>query len=50
MIRKKFLAKIHIFNPSTGRKRQTDSVSSRPAWSTKEVPGQPGLIHIETLS
>jgi hypothetical protein len=36
--------------PALGRQRQADGyLSSRPAWSTKWVPGQPGL-HRETLS
>jgi hypothetical protein len=33
----------HTFNPSTWRQRQADFLSSRPAWSTEGVPGQPGL-------
>lgn len=28
--------------PALGKQRQVD-VSLRPAWSTDEVPGQPGL-------
>ena len=44
----------HAFNPSipvlgVGDKGKQISVSSRPAWSTKKAPGQPG-IHRETLS
>jgi hypothetical protein len=36
--------------PELGRQREAGgSLSSRPAWSTKWVPGQPGL-HRETLS
>jgi hypothetical protein len=43
----------HAFNPST-REAEAEAeaggfLSSRPAWSTKWVPGQPGL-HRETLS
>jgi hypothetical protein len=36
------------FNPSTREVEAGGSLSSRPAWSTKQVPGQPGL-HRETL-
>jgi hypothetical protein len=39
----------HAFNPSTREAEAGGSLSSRPAWSTKWVPGQPGL-HRETLS
>jgi hypothetical protein len=39
----------HAFNPSTGEAEAGGFLSSRPAWSTKWVPGQPGL-HRETLS
>jgi hypothetical protein len=39
----------HAFNPSTREAEADGSLSSRPAWSTKWVPGQPGL-HRETLS
>jgi hypothetical protein len=35
--------------PVLGRQRQVEFLSSRPAWSTEWVPGQPGL-HRETLS
>ena len=38
---------MHIFNPS--RVRQI-SVNSRAAWPTNGVPGQPALLHKETLS
>jgi hypothetical protein len=41
----------HSFNPST-REAEAEAggfLSSRPAWSTEWVPGQPGL-HRETLS
>jgi hypothetical protein len=41
----------HAFNPST-REAKAEAgrfLSSTPAWSTKRVPGQPGL-HRETLS
>jgi hypothetical protein len=39
----------HAFNPSTWEAEAGGFLSSRPAWSTKRVPGQPGL-HRETLS
>jgi hypothetical protein len=39
----------HAFNPSTREAEAGGFLSSRPAWSTKGVPGQPGL-HRETLS
>jgi hypothetical protein len=39
----------HAFNPSTWEAEAGRFLSSRPAWSTKLVPGQPGL-HRETLS
>jgi hypothetical protein len=39
----------HTFNPSTSETEAGGFLSSRPAWSTKCVPGQPGL-HRETLS
>jgi len=39
----------HSFNPSTQEAEAGRFLSSRPAWSTKWVPGQPGL-HRETLS
>jgi hypothetical protein len=38
----------HTFNPSQ-EAEAGGFLSSRPAWSTKWVPGQPGL-HRETLS
>jgi hypothetical protein len=37
------------FNPSTGEAEADGSLSSRSAWSTQGVPGQPGL-HREALS
>jgi hypothetical protein len=40
---------MHTFNPSTWEAEAGGSLSSRPAWSTKWVPGQPRL-HRETLS
>jgi hypothetical protein len=40
---------VQAFNPSTGEAEAGWFLSSRPAWSTKWVPGQPGL-HRETLS
>jgi hypothetical protein len=39
----------HAFNPSTREAEAGGLLSSRPAWSTKWVPGQPGLYR-ETLS
>jgi hypothetical protein len=39
----------HTFNPSTREAEAGGFLSSRPAWSTERVPGQPGL-HRETLS
>jgi hypothetical protein len=39
----------HTFNPSTREAEAGGFLSSRPAWSTKWVPGQPGLYR-ETLS
>jgi hypothetical protein len=39
----------HAFNPSTWEAEAGGFLSSRPAWSTKWVPGQPEL-HRETLS
>jgi hypothetical protein len=40
---------VHAFNPSTREAEAGGFLSSRPAWSTKWVPGQPEL-HRETLS
>jgi hypothetical protein len=37
------------FNPNTREAETGRSPSSRPVWSTKQIPGQPGL-YIETLS
>jgi hypothetical protein len=39
----------HAFNPSTRSAEAGEFLSSRPAWSTEWVPGQPGLYK-ETLS
>jgi hypothetical protein len=39
----------HTFDPSTWEAEAGGFLSSRPAWSTKWVPGQPG-IYRETLS
>jgi hypothetical protein len=39
----------HSFNPSNWEAEAGRFLSSRPAWSTKWVPGQPGLYR-ETLS
>jgi hypothetical protein len=38
----------HAFNPGTQEAEAGGFLSLRPAWSTKWVPGQPGL-HRETL-
>jgi hypothetical protein len=40
---------VHTFYPSTREVEAGRFLSSRPAWSTKWVPGQPGLYR-ETLS
>jgi hypothetical protein len=40
---------VHAFNPSTREAEAGGFLSLRPAWSTKGVPGQPGLYR-ETLS
>jgi hypothetical protein len=40
---------VHAFNPSTWEAEAGGFLSSRPAWSTELVPGQPGLYR-ETLS
>jgi hypothetical protein len=40
---------VHAFSPSTRKAEASGFLSSRPAWSTKWVPGQPGLYR-ETLS
>jgi hypothetical protein len=39
----------HAFNPGTWEAEAGGFLSSRPAWSTKWVPGQPKLYR-ETLS
>jgi hypothetical protein len=39
----------HTFNPSTQEAEAVGFLNLRPAWSTKWVPGQPGLYR-ETLS
>jgi hypothetical protein len=39
----------YAFNPSTWEAEAGEFLSSRPAWSTERVPGQPGLNR-ETLS
>jgi hypothetical protein len=39
----------HTFNPNTREAEAGGFLNSRPAWSTKRVPGQPGLYR-ETLS
>ena len=40
---------VHTFNPSAWKAEAGGSQGSRPAWSTEQVLGQPGL-HRETLS
>jgi hypothetical protein len=40
---------VNTFNPSTWEAEAGGFLSSRPAWSTEWVPGQPGLYR-ETLS
>jgi hypothetical protein len=40
---------VHAFNPSTWEAEAGGFLSSRPAWSTELVSGQPRL-HRETLS
>jgi hypothetical protein len=40
---------VHAFNPSTLEAEAGGFLSLTPAWSTKWVPGQPGLYR-ETLS
>jgi hypothetical protein len=40
----------HAFNPSTWEAEAGRFLSSRPAWSTKWVPGQQSGLHRETLS
>jgi hypothetical protein len=40
---------VHAFNSSTREAEAGGFLSSRPAWSTKWAPGQPGLYR-ETLS
>jgi hypothetical protein len=40
---------VHAFDPSTQEAEAGGFLSLRPAWSTKWVPGQPGLYR-ETLS
>jgi hypothetical protein len=39
----------HAFSPSTPEAKAGISLSSSPAWSTDQIPGQQGL-HRETLS
>ena len=39
---------VHAFNPSTWESEAGRFLNSRPAWSTKLVPGQPGLYR-ETI-
>jgi hypothetical protein len=37
----------HTLSPSTGEAEAGEFLSLRPAWSTKWVPGQPGLYSLE---
>ena len=39
----------HNFNPSTQKADADKSLSSRPAWYTEQVPGQPGYPEIPCL-
>jgi hypothetical protein len=48
-IKKKPVVAAHAFNPSTREAEVGKFLSSRPAWTTEWVPGQPGL-HRETPS
>jgi hypothetical protein len=34
---------VHNFNPRTLKAETRESLSSRPAWSAQQVPGQPSL-------
>jgi len=43
------VALAHTFNPSTQEAEAGEPLSLRPAWSTRWVPGQPGL-HTEIMS
>lgn len=38
------------FSPSTQEAKAARYMSLKPAWSTKGILGQPGLLHRETLS
>ena len=38
----------NTFNPSTQEAEAGGSLSLRPAWSTEQVPGQPGLFQKKT--
>jgi hypothetical protein len=40
----------HTFNPSTWEAEAGRFLSSRPAWSTEWVPGQPGLHRKKPVS
>lgn len=39
----------HTFNPKTWETKPGAPLILRPAWSIKQVPGQTGLLHRETL-
>ena len=41
---------VHAFNPSTWEAEVGRFLSSRPAWSTKWIPGQPGLHRVNPVS
>ena len=40
---------VQVFNPSIREAKAGGSLSSGPALSTVQVPGQPGLLHKEIL-
>lgn len=35
---------VYTLNPSSGKQRQADSINSRSAWSTTQIPGEPALL------
>lgn len=39
----------HTFNPKIWEREPGAPLILRPAWSVKQVPGQTGLLHRETL-
>lgn len=40
----------HTLNPALGGRCRQVPVSSKPAWSTTQVPGQSEMLNRETLS